>query len=117
MLDFPLELLQMLTNSLTNITNSRQLNNELKTLVIIAGPNEISATNKEELKIELASFTDVVFSFSIGAGGKVNWTRTAVNSVQATKDASKIVMQFASIYGVARFDSKWMGAVIEKNEN
>lgn len=93
------------------------LNNELKTPVVIAGPNEISATNKEELKIELASFTDVVFSFSIGAGGKVNWTKTAINSAQATNNASKIVMQFASIYGVARFDSKWMGAVIEKSEN
>ncbi|MDF2514862.1 MAG: hypothetical protein K0R59_158 [Sphingobacterium sp.] len=93
------------------------LNNELKTPVVIAGPNEISATNKEELTIQLASFTDVVFSFSIGAGGKVNWTKTAINSVEATKNASKIAMQFASIYGVARFDSKWMGAVIEKSEN
>ncbi|MGJ1197674.1 hypothetical protein ACR777_15925 [Sphingobacterium spiritivorum] len=98
-------------------TVSLWLDSQLKTPVIIAGPNEIRATNKEELIMELDSYTDFVFSFSIGANGNINWTKTALNTVDKSKNASKIVMQYASIYGVARFGNTWKGAVIEKSEN
>ena len=91
------------------------LNQNNKTTISIAGPNEISAFNKEELEIQLASFTDFVFTFTIN-GGNINWQKAAVNSVSSTKDATKMEMQFASIYGVARFGNEWNGAVIEKSK-
>lgn len=92
------------------------LNSQRKTPVVIAGPQEIAFNNKEEIVVELAHFTDMIISFSM-SGSTVNWQKTAVNSAKATTNASKIVMQYASIYGVARFGNTWKGAYIEKSEN
>ena len=76
---------------------------------------EISVQHTEELKIQLARFTDFVFTFTIN-GGNINWQKTAVNSVVGTKDATKMEMQFASIYGVARFGNELNGAIIDKSK-
>lgn len=92
------------------------MNNQLKTPITIAGPNEITASGKEELDVELESFTDTVFSFSLGPNYSVNWTKSAIGTVNGSKDASKIIMNYASIYGVARFGNIWRGAIIEKSE-
>lgn len=40
--------------------------------------------------------------------------KVALNTVVGTKGATKMEMQFASIYGVARFGNEWSGAIIEK---
>lgn len=95
---------------------STWLNSQRRQAVVIAGPQELVFNNKEEINVEVAHFTDMIVSFSM-SGGKVNWQKTAVNSVNSTMNASKIVMQYASIYGVARFGNTWKGAYIEKSEN
>lgn len=91
------------------------LNQKNQTTITIAGPNEIIAQNKEELEVELQRFTDFVFTFSTN-GNTINWKKSVVGTVIGTKDATKMEMQFASIYGVARFGNIWNGAIIEKSE-
>lgn len=95
---------------------STWLNSQRRQAIVIAGPQELVFNNREEINVGIAHFTDMIVSFNM-SGGNVNWQKTAVNSINSTMNASKIVMQYASIYGVARFGNTWKGAYIEKSEN
>ncbi|MCI0921156.1 hypothetical protein [Sphingobacterium rhinopitheci] len=57
------------------------------------------------------SYTDVNFYFPI-TGGKINWLKNGKDSFNACKNASKIILQYASINGVARYDNTMKGAII-----
>jgi len=82
-----------------------------KVPVVIAGPNEIRVYNRRSIDLSFYSATTVWFVYNSSAG----WVKNGYNSLSGSNNMYKVELQYASLYGVARCDNQWKGAVIEKS--
>lgn len=82
-------------------------------VVKLATPCEMVTHNQKRIRIEFHRQTDVIISFSGIAKG--DWTKAIWKSANASRKATTVTLDLASIYGVAKVGGTWKGARIEKN--
>jgi|GEM_PF-4913457 len=94
-----------------NTTIVAWLNRYRNIPVVIAGPNEIRVYNQKSIDLTFYNSISVYFTFNSSSG----WVKNAYNGLSGSRDLVKVNLQYASLYGVARYGNQWKGTVIEKS--
>lgn len=83
--------------------------------VIIAGPGEVVDYDTEWLQVNFARSTDIIVGFPTSTS-RSELLKALIKTLTASQSATSIKLQGASIYGVAKYDYKWLGARIDKKD-